>query len=103
MTNNNTINNFDHYLEGLLLNLIEEANEVALIATKALRFGLDSYDPNDPKQKTNRMLIARELGNLLHIQNLLLTEDVLDSNEIDTGIDQKRERLNIYPMIVKNK
>lgn len=85
---------------GYLINLIEEAAEVQQIASKCLRFGFDNYDPNDPDQTPNRVLLAKELGNLKHCQGMLDFLKVLDPEMVSVGEEEKEARLRKYPLII---
>lgn len=53
--------------EQAIAHLIEECNEVGAAAAKALRFGLDSYNPELPpeERETNRDWITREVADLV--------------------------------------
>jgi hypothetical protein len=44
--------------------LSEECGEVVRVVGKILRHGYESCNPFDPAQTTNRVLLARELGDL---------------------------------------
>ena len=44
--------------------LIEECSEVIKEATKIMRFGFDSYHPDDPQRETNRHRLMREMADL---------------------------------------
>lgn len=50
-------------LDERLVLVMEECGEVTQACSKALRHGLDNYDPENPRV-TNRMDLARELGDL---------------------------------------
>ena len=89
--------------EGLLLNLIEEANEVAQMAAKYLRFGSDSFNPEDPEETPNRILLAKEIGNLEHISLLMKREGFIDPGFVQRGRREKESRLEKYPLIVRQK
>jgi len=55
--------------EHLLICLVEECNEVACRATKALRFGIDEVQPE--QELTNGERIIGELNDLLGVIELL--------------------------------
>ena len=44
--------------------LIEECSEVIKEATKIMRFGFESYHPDDPQRETNRHRLKREMADL---------------------------------------
>lgn len=66
-----------------LVCLIEEASEVIKDASKALRHGLDSYDPNTGR--TNRQALAKEVGNLNQVLRYMLHSSDIPQQWIDTG------------------
>lgn len=47
-----------------LARAVEEAGEVSQMLGKILRFGPDSYDPNDPEKVINKILLTQELAQL---------------------------------------
>lgn len=85
---------------GLLINLIEEASEVSQIAAKCLRFGIHNYNPNDPEQTENSELLAKEIGNFMHIVDRLIGGKHIDGIDVYDGEEEKRLRLEKYPLII---
>ena len=73
----------------LLVHLTEECAEVQQVAMKAIRFGWDSYHPDDPEKTLNSVLLAREFGNMLMIADLL----GLDPDEIQHGKEEKKRKI----------
>lgn len=69
--------------------LIEEAGEIVQIGGKILRHGLDSYNPFDYEMIRNRDLIAKEIGDLLGVMDVLINTGVLDKSVIDSCRDTK--------------
>lgn len=57
--------------EEILTILQEEATEVALVCSKIIRFGFDSYHPNDPS-KSNTLRLVEELGDLFAMMKLIM-------------------------------
>lgn len=53
------------YTDYLLLSLMEEAAELQKECAKALKFGLDKYDPREQCGSTNREKISCEFDHLL--------------------------------------
>lgn len=86
--------------EGILLNIIEEASEVIQIASKCMRFGMYSYDPGDLESVRNHELLGRELGNLSYMMKMLIKEHPAFETFIQQGEQDKRVRLEKYPLIV---
>lgn len=78
-----------------LIFLIEECSEVIQEATKILRFGFDSYHPDDPTKETNRERLRRELTDVMACIALLEDKgDILEwmYDELKTSIDKKLKR-----------
>jgi hypothetical protein len=82
------------YERELLVCLVEECAEIQKDACKGLRFGLDDHHPE--LTETNRTLIARELGDLLCVLDLLVENGTLHPDEIDAGMQAKRLKLAQY-------
>lgn len=51
--------------------LAEECGEVVQVAGKILRHGYQAYNPYDERQRTNRVLLERELGHVYAIVTLM--------------------------------
>lgn len=68
--------------------LIESCSELQHILCKTLRFGFDSYHPNDPT-KSNRQLIYEQICSLMLDMNLLFNEDLEEtSKEVEEELIQ---------------
>lgn len=61
--------------------LIEECGEVIQAATKVLRHGYASINPNKPSDGSNRTQLARELGDVSRALRQMLTCGDLNGNE----------------------
>ena len=83
--------NESDYIRELLVCLTEECAEVQKDACKALRFGLDDHHPDHAD--TNRMLIARELGDVLCVLDLLVEAGVIDTALVEQAMKAKRVKL----------
>ena len=83
--------NLDH----LLVCLIEECSEIIKDASKALRFGLQDFNPNDLEQKTNLSRIRTELNDLYGVIELL-NEHHLELDIDRELIDNKKEKVKEY-------
>jgi hypothetical protein len=82
-------------IDDMLKQVCEESAEVTQAACKWMRFGPDSFHPGDNAQTPNKVLLAREIGNLLAIINLL-GESGLCEQEIRFGMDEKIRKLEKY-------
>ncbi len=67
----------NNYTDYLLISLIEEAGELQKECAKALRFGLDKYDPRQHCGSTNREKISHEFDDLLGTHRALQKNGVL--------------------------
>lgn len=89
-------------VRNLLINMMEEAGEVTQAAGKWVRFGAESHHPEDPQKLPNKVLLAREIGNLLAIATLLGGDNMLCEEEIRIGFKTKIENLKKYGYIDKD-
>lgn len=82
-----------------LIFLIEECGEVIQAATKIMRFGWDSYHPNDAAKTTNRTLLFREITDLegcVELLRLLKDTPHRDAEAVDLASRKKLQRAR-YP------
>lgn len=82
------------YVRELLVCLTEECAEVQKDACKSLRFGLDDHHPDHPD--TNRMLLARELGDVLCLLDLLVEAGVVDPALVEQAMTAKRQKISHF-------
>jgi hypothetical protein len=86
--------------EHLLTCLAEECAEVAQRVSKALRFGLDEVQRDQPLR--NRDRIQDELYDLIAVAEILATEGVLGWPIPDKMlVDQKRAKIERYMAIAR--
>lgn len=81
-----------------LLILQEECMEVAHIANKAIRFGIDDSHP-----KTgiiNRDALTQEVGHILAMIDILIKQKVIIKDEIYSGKFHKYEQLKKYSSLI---
>ena len=64
--------------------LIEECSEVIKEATKIMRFGFDSFHPDDPQRETNRHRLMREMADLEAAYEILV--DAGDGDPMYLGL-----------------
>lgn len=83
-----------------LLNLAEEANEVAQEAIKILRFGKHDLIPG-ANGVTNTQKLSYEWGQLLHMASVVMSILPLDEHKVQDGFDDKRRRFkdNLPPTV----
>lgn len=83
--------------EHLLACLAEECSEVIKEINKALRFGLDDFNPKDPNKIPTRDKIEAELIDLLAVAEMLAYEGVLEPLDLDDDrIAKKQKKVNKY-------
>lgn len=69
----------------LLVIFMEECNEAAIEASKAIRFGSDTM--------SNVPTLEREVGDLLCMVELLKEYNLISSEALEKAIAEKREKL----------
>jgi NTP pyrophosphatase (non-canonical NTP hydrolase) len=76
--------------------LAEECGEVVQIVGKILRHGYESQHPNAPQGETNRVLLARELGDVHTAMDWMASTHDFDLEEFRNHAVAKRKRLSAY-------
>lgn len=69
--------------------LAEECGEAVQAVGKALRHGLDSRNPLALGSPTNRVQLAKELGDILAAMKLLIDAGVVDAQHIELSTAEK--------------
>jgi hypothetical protein len=77
------------YEAELLIILMEECAEVQQRASKALRFGLDEIQPDQPHDNVHRLSL--EVGDLVAVLDLGVVVGLVDE---DVVLDQQEIKLN---------
>jgi NTP pyrophosphatase (non-canonical NTP hydrolase) len=85
---NEAVNRTEH----LLTCLAEECAEVGQRVSKALRFGLAEVQPGQPSNNAER--ITEELGDLISVVGILISEGVID--EPPTDYEGKRAKIERF-------
>lgn len=73
----------------------EEAGEIVQIVMKAMRHGIDSKHPQ-PYSELNRVEIAKEIGQLIAISEMMVQLGVVSQSEITFGKNRKWEKIGQY-------
>jgi NTP pyrophosphatase (non-canonical NTP hydrolase) len=81
----------------VLLIAQEECAEVTQAISKCFRFGLDNYKPGKPK--TNREHLAEEIGDLLCMVELMITNNIVSEDDVNTAKQQKFTKLQKWSKI----
>lgn len=71
-------------LERLAL-LAEECGEVVAMVCKVIRHGYENYNPFDEHKTTNRVLLAREVG------DVLLSIDLIKESDLPIDVIQEKK------------
>ena len=78
----------ENYVEELINKLGEECNEVGQIVCKINNWGIDGFNP--VTNETNSDLLHQEVGDVLTMIDLLITEGVLDEMKLQNAKIKKR-------------
>lgn len=78
----------------LLTCLAEEANEVAVRASKAIRFGLEEAQPGQDENNAERLM--RELNDMMAVIQMLRNETVFDDQWCARSQAEKRFKVNHF-------
>mgnify|MGYP000218128428 CR=1 FL=1 len=67
----------------ILNRLDEECKEVGHECSKAMNFGLDSFNPDDPYKITNRTKITNELNDIMGVVEIMIDLKIIDEDWFD--------------------
>lgn len=92
------------YHEYLLTCASEECIEVSKEVHKGLRFGLEDFNPDDPEEKPNKLLIALEYIDMIAAFELLKEEGIYDIDKVleeyplkkETLISLKKDKIKLF-------
>ena len=70
--------------EYLMVVAMEECAEIQQAISKALRFGMDNYNPNDPNKTTNEESILTEYYQLRGVFAMLFDSGILHGIDADS-------------------
>ena len=76
----------------LLLCLAEECAEIQQLCSKAMRFGLDSHNPDDPERRKNIDKLKLEINDFLGVIEWLEGCDLWDGNVEENDLILKKIR-----------
>lgn len=76
--------------------LLEECSEVIQICGKILRHGYESFNPFDKDKVTNRVLLAKELGDVLLALEMLKDSGDINENFPDNFKELKKLTIQKY-------
>ena len=79
--------------------LREECAEVIVEVSKCNRFGMDSNHYKTGIQHSK--MLEMEIGDVLAMIDILVTQGVLDRDELDIAIQNKKEKLKLWSNIYK--
>ena len=85
----------------LLSLLQEECAEVIHIVSKAFRFGLENFHPDDSLKIPNRQLIAKEVGDVICLIELLGAHGLFSLEELDRYCKEKRVKVEKFHPWIK--
>ena len=76
--------------------LLEELGEAQQAIGKILRHGYESFSPFDPNRVSNRELLERELGDVLHAMERMRFSGDIEFEHITEAADSKAELVERY-------
>lgn len=76
--------------------LLEELGETLQAIGKIQRHGYESKNPHDPSSVTNRMQLARELGDVQAAITIMTRNNDISTSEIREWYDSKLKKINQY-------
>ena len=79
--------------------LQEECAEVIVEVSKCNRFGMDSNHYKTGIQHSK--MLEMDIGDVLAMIDILVTQGVLDRDELDIAIQNKKEKLKLWSNIYK--
>ncbi len=77
--------------------LQEECAEVIQAVSKINRFGIDNFKPGKPK--TNREHLEEELGDMLAMIDILISNGIVSSDNLEVAKKAKIEKLKKWSKI----
>lgn len=80
-----------------LIILQEECSEVIQSVSKIFRFGL--HDPKPNQNMTNLDYLETELGDVLCLIDILISNGVVNAKNIDDAAGRKKEKLKVFSNI----
>lgn len=84
-----------HEVERLAI-LSEECAEVQQVIGKILRHGYDSYNPDGDISKSNRDLLTKELGDLLHSIGMMIDKNDVNETKVAIAVSLRDIRIHRY-------
>lgn len=82
------------HVRELLTVFIEEAQEVSIRCTKALRFGIEEVQPGQDLMNNDR--IAHEVGDFLEVLDRLIAAGVIRPAAVEDGKANKKRQLDRF-------
>jgi NTP pyrophosphatase (non-canonical NTP hydrolase) len=76
----------------------EECAEVIQEVSKIFRFGIDNQHKDG---LPHRKKLEQEVGDLLAMIDLMFEHDLIDNNNVQTAIQNKKDKLKIWSNIYK--
>lgn len=80
--------------------LMEECAEVQQVIGKILRHGYESFHPDDPRKKSNRVLLEKEIGHVQYAIFLMTDRGDVSKNKIEQM--KRLKNLTIGPYLHHN-
>ena len=84
----------------ILLITQEECAEVTQAISKIFRFGMDAKHPNE--DRNNRQRLEEELGDLVCMIGLLITQEVVNEENVENAAKAKLNKLKKWSTIFKD-